>query len=135
MKTATLKRLDRLDRLANLKEQPPIQLIDVTTFSDADREAYWAGTYPLPDTPDGVPAGVVHTIVISVNPDVRDLWRETRDLDDAALEAVERRRDDEDRRERAAEREREHFERVKAAADLARTVPELPWNAYSPVRD
>ena len=134
MKAATLRRLDKLDLMANLNQRPRMQLVDLMKTPDA-LDAFLSGdTSVLPDVPEGVPAGVIHTLVISVHPTARDAWQETREMDEDALEELERRRDAEDARQASADREREYFDRVKAAADAARlaAVPEAPANAYSP---
>jgi hypothetical protein len=87
MKASTRKRLQALEQAASMHETHPLVMLDVRTFSDVDREAYWAGDegvlrrYGAPDR-DKVPSGQIHTIVIDLHPDTRGPQLASADLED-----------------------------------------------------
>lgn len=117
MKPSTLKRLEELEQAANRVTLPPLLLVDVTKFDGSDRDAYWQGDTTVM-TRSGVPAdspsGMIHTLVIDLNPECRAKWLTTVDMDDEDLEAFEQRQIlDEQRRERDA---RDQQERARLEA-------------------
>jgi hypothetical protein len=96
-------RLEVLERSRGPVTVPRLTIVDVTTFPDEDRDAYWNGDDAVidryaPSAPDP-PPGTIHTRVV----DLYDAWRATRHLTDAEADAYEERRFAE---EGAAERER-----------------------------
>jgi hypothetical protein len=134
MKATTRRRIEALYAAIHATTMPPIALVDLTRDPDA-LAAYWDGDdSTMPPVPDGVEPGVIWGIVIAPTLTAFDGYRATAGMDEDDVETYDRAREqeDEDRQERAADREREHFDRVRAAADAARTVPELPANAYNP---
>lgn len=71
---------------------PPLPLVDVTWFDGAGGDVHWQGI-PRSLTRCGVPAdspsGMIHTLVIDLNPECRAKWLTTVDMDDDDLEAYE----------------------------------------------
>ncbi len=77
--------------------------------------------------PADSPSGMIHTIVIDLNPECRTKWLTTVDMDDHDLEAFEQREIlNEQRREQEA---REQQERAKLEA-LREAQPRYDYSGY-----
>lgn len=87
MKASTRERLEALEQAASMHGTRQLVILDVRTFSDVGRKAYWAGDpealrqYGAPDR-DQVPSGQIHTIVIDVHPDMCGPQLTSADLQD-----------------------------------------------------
>src|SRR5690606_23727290 len=93
MRASILKRIEALEQAANTRTYPRLTFVDVLQFPDDDRNAYWDGDESVlsryaPDVSD-LPSDVIHTVVISLNPDSRDAWEATRDMTDDEQEAYD----------------------------------------------
>lgn len=60
--------------------------MDVFQLPDVDREAIWSGDVDVlnkyaPDVPD-LPSDVIHTVVVSLNPESRSVWEAKRHMTD-----------------------------------------------------
>jgi len=91
MKASLLKRLQALEDATNRRVIPPLRLIDATKLPDVDRDAILNGDTDAlnriaPVVPD-LPPGTVQAIVVSLNPESRDVWEATRGMSDDEYDA------------------------------------------------
>lgn len=138
MKAKLLKRLEALEQAANRATTRLLVLIDVTKLPEADREAYWSGDdavlqrYAARDGAEMSQGTIIHTLVISVHPKLRQEWLATVNLDEDDLEAHEQRAIlREQRREREA-RDAQERSALEAVRDAGRV--RYDYSGY-PIRD
>jgi hypothetical protein len=107
MKASIVKRLEALEKAVVQTTVPRLTIVDVHALPDADREGFWNGNTGIldryaPPVAD-LPPGIITTMVVSLCPESRDEWRQTRGMTDAEQAANHARRiAEEDRREREA---------------------------------
>lgn len=125
MKASLLKRITTLEQQATLNARSPLLLVDLSTLTPDEQEAYRTEASTMSTTPS---KGYIQTIIIDIHESGRADFQETNGLDDDELEAIEWRRESERRRQQIVNREQVQLAAIALAKD---SLPPVPANAYA----
>lgn len=95
-------------------QSPRLQVVDLATDRDT-LSAFWDGTAPVPDPPNGTTPGLVHRIVNSPAMDAFEAYRETVGLDEESIEKLERLREPYNQRRTVEDLDRTFLKRPQAS--------------------